>query len=333
MLPSADRTPNRAVQPECPEYRWFLVTRDDSFTVINRIPTITTISPSSGSNKTSASITVTGTNYLPGCTASLVNRSTTIPGTISSFTATKFVGTFALSGFPAGLYNLTITNPGGSNGTKPNCFTVNPAGQNPLIVSYLPVSGVNTAALPFTITGSDFRTGMTVTIDNGTTTKTVSGTLTGSTQIKCSLPLKGLPIGVYNLTVQNTDGTFEFWPDAFTVTNPVPTISSITPLSGYNTSTVPVTITGTNYITGCTAILVNGSETISGTISAFTVTKFTGTFALAGHRAGIYTLTVTNPGGPNATKPFTVFSPGTDPTITGLTPVSGVNTAALPVHG
>ena len=70
--------------------------------------------------------------------------------------------------------------------------------------------------------------------------------------------------------------------------------------------------------------LVNGSIVIPGTVSGFTATtKCTGTFALAGTAPGIYNLTViTNPGGPNGTKAFTVITvgSGTDPAIYEVSP-------------
>ena len=308
------------------------VTQTNVFTVTNPTPTLTTITPVSGFNTSSIPVTISGTKFVTGCQVTLVNRSTTIPGSVSLFTATKFVGTFVLTGYPAGLYNLTVTNPGGPNATKLNAFTVTSPAIDPAITNFTPATGVNTAALPFTINGTNFRTGATVTITNGTTNKTVAGTLTGTTKITCSLPLTGLPIGVYNLTVRNTDGSNVTRPNAFTVTNPTPTLTTITPVSGFNTSSIPVTISGTKFVTGCQVTLVNRSTTIPGTVSAFTATKFVGTFVLTGYPAGLYNLTVTNPGGPNATKlnAFTVTSPATDPAITNFTPATGVNTAALP---
>ena len=260
---------------------------------------------------------------------SLVNGSTVIPGTITSFTGTKITSTFALAGADPGTYNLTVTNPGGPNTTK--SFTVLNPGTDPTIASFSPGSGVNTAALPFTITGTNFRTGVTITITNGTANKTVAGTLTGTTTIKCSLPLTGLPIGLYNVTVRNTDGSNVTRPDAFSVSNPIPIITTLTPASGYNTGSLPVAVAGSKFVSGCEVSLVNGSTVIPGTVSGFTGTKFTSLFPLAAASPGIYNLTVTNPGGPNGTKAFRVLSSGTDPAITSFTPVSGLNTAALPI--
>ena len=305
------------------------ITKPDAFTVSNPIPTITTLTPGSGYNTGSLPVAVAGSKFVGGCEVSLVNGSTVIPGTITSFTATKFSGTFSLAGASPGIYNLTVTNPGGPNAKK--AFTVLSSGSDPVITSFTPVSGLNTAAMPFTINGTNFRTGVTVTITNGTTNKTIVGTLTGTTVIKCPLPLTGLPIGIYNVTVRNTDGSNVTRPDAFTVNNPAPIITALTPASGYNTGSLPIAVAGSKFVSGCQVSLVNGSTVIPGTITSFTATKFSGTFPLAGASPGIYNLTVTNPGGPNATKSFTVLSSGTDPSITAFSPSSGPNTAALSI--
>ena len=307
------------------------VTLTDAFTVTNATPTITSISPTSGFNASSLSATIVGTAFRNGATVSLTNGSTTLPGTITNRTTTKILCTFPLTGVRPGLYNLTVLNIDSSSATRSNAFTVNPSGTNPTIAGLSPVSGVNTAALPLTITGTNYRAGATVTITNGTTNKTVSGTLTGSTIIKCSLPLAGLPYGLYNVTVRNSDGSNVTMQDSFSITNPTPAITGISPVSGYTSGSSVVTISGSKFVTGAGISLVRGGTSIPGTITSFTTTKIVGTFALTGAASGSYNLTVTNPGGPNATKPFAVISPGTDPTIAGLSPVSGVNTAALPI--
>ena len=306
-------------------------TLPDAFTVTNASPTLSSITPATGYNSGPLPVTITGTAFRNGATVSLINGSITLPGTITNRTTTKIICTFPLSGVQTGSYNLTVLNIDGTSVTKKNAFTVQQSGTDPTISGFTPTSGVNTAALPITITGTNFRTGAAVTITNGTTNRTVAGTLTGSTTIKCSLPLTGLPIGMYNLTIRNTDGSSVTQENVFSVNNPTPAISTISPVSGYTTGSATVTINGAKFVTGADISLVNGSTRITGSITSLSGSKIVGTFVLAGVISGPYNLTVTNPGGPNATRPFTVLSPGTDPTISGCTPASGVNTAALPI--
>ena len=304
-----------------------------AFSVVNPTPAITTISPLSGFYSSTVIITITGTKYVAGCTADLVNGSTTIPGIITSSAATKLVGTFSLQGYPAGLYNITVTNPGGPSVTKVNGFTVAIPGTDPIISSYAPDTGINTAALPIIINGSNFRQGAVVIITNDTTSRTISAATVTPDRVKCSLPLARLPIGLYNLTVRNADGSAVTLPDAFLVTNPAPTISMVIPASGYNTGSVQIAVSGSNFVSGVQVTLVNQTVTIPGAVSTFSSTRLTGTFVLTGCQAGLYNLTVVNPGGQNATKLrcFTVLLPGTEPGITNFNPTSGLSSAALPI--
>ena len=170
-------------------------------------------------------------------------------------------------------------------------------------------------------------------ITNRTTTKTVAGALTGNTTIKCSLPLTGLPIGLYNVTIRNTDGSNITRPDAFTVMNPSPVVTSITPVSGYNSGIVTIMITGTKFVSGATILLINGTTAIPGTVASLSATKISGTFSLAEVSPGKYNLTVSNPGDVNGTKlnAFTVTAYGTAPVISSISPASGFNNADLPV--
>lgn len=300
-----------------------------SFTIKNATPTISSLTPSSGFNVVSIPVTITGTGLRNGVTVSLSNGIRSIQGIITNRTTTKILCTFQLNGTDAGIYNLTVVNIDGTRSTKTNGFTVFPADNAPVITNFTPSSGINNSTLPLTIKGTNLRNGIIVTIMNNTTTKSVPATVKNSSMITCSLPLAGLPIGIYNLSVTNTDKTSFFVPDALLVMNPTPKITAISPVLAYNTSTLPITITGGNFALGCTVLMANNSTIIQGVISQFTSAKFTGTFALSGSPAGIYNLTITNPGGPNSTKQFTLRSPASIPAIDTINPATGVNNGSI----
>ena len=302
-----------------------------AFTVTNISPTITSITPSSAFNSSIIPVTIVGTAFRNGVTVSLTNGSMIILGTITNRTTTKLLCTFPLNGTPAGIYNLTALNIDGSSTTKANAFTVNPSGDYPVITEFNPGTGVNNASLPFTINGSGFRSGATITITNRSTTKTIAATSVRNDQIKCSLPLTGIAIGLYNLTVKNPNGTAGTVENGFTVTNPVPSITTISPATGFNTSSIALAISGTNFVAGLETVLVNESTTINGTVAGLSSTKFTGSFNLSGSPAGLYNLTVTNPGGSSGTKKscFNLSAPNYLPNITSLSPDAGVNNASL----
>ena len=316
----------KLIQPDGKNY-----TLSDCFTITNNTAFITNISPSSGNNSQNQEIKITGTGFRADLKASLTKGNRVIEGIVLNRTNTQVIISFPLKDAYPGLYSLCIRNSDGTSDIRTNAFTVLLAGPAPMITSFTPASGPNTLPIPFTINGIRFRNGVTVAISNGTTIRTVPGTLTLDSKVTCLLPLTGLPIRYYNLTIRNIDGSYETRENAFAVTAPAPTITSISPLAGYNTTIIPITITGKTFISGCTVSLVNGSTIISGTKSQATATKMTGTFSLIGVPSGIYNLTVTNPGGLQSTKSFTVAPPNSSPTISTVTPDSGINTAALTV--
>ena len=134
---------------------------------------------------------------MSGCQVSLVNGSIVIPGIITSvyYRNRMITGTFALAGTAPGIYNLTVTKPGRPEWYKSNSRSCL---QEPILLLRVSPRFPDRTPQPcrITINGANFRTGITVTITNRTTNKTVAGTLTGTTVIKCTLPLTGLPIGI-----------------------------------------------------------------------------------------------------------------------------------------
>ena len=169
-------------------------------------------------------------------------------------------------------------------------------------------------------------------ITKGSIEKIVTPTSIAPTQIKCSLPLTGLPSGDYEVWALNTDGTKGKCANLFTVTNPSPVITTISPVSGYNSDYLNLTISGSKFVNGLTVSLKNGGTTLAGTVSSFTLTKFDARFDLRGASTGSYNLEVTNPDCLiPATGTFTVLAPGDAPVISGISPSAGYNTATLPV--
>jgi len=91
---------------------------------LTSIPTITSISPTSGYNTGNVMTTIAGTNFHSEVTAKLVLGSTVKTGTITSLTSTQIKATFPLTGASAGKYNLIVTNDDTSGVTKTGAFTV-----------------------------------------------------------------------------------------------------------------------------------------------------------------------------------------------------------------
>lgn len=104
-----------------------------------------------------------------------------------------------------------------------------------------------------------------------------------------------------------------------------PTISSISPSSGYNSAVIDTTISGTGFSTSTvpTVVLMKSGQTnITATSVTATTTSITCQFPLTGKTAGTWTLVVTNPDGQSAilTNGFTINDAGSTITLTSITP-------------
>lgn len=117
-----------------------------------------------------------------------------------------------------------------------------------------------------------------------------------------------------------------------TAVPPAPTISSLSPNNGYNSSSVTATISGTGFSTSLTtsSIVLMKSGQINITAASFTAlstTSITCSFPITGKPAGVWTVVVTNPDGQYDDYPFTINDAGSTITLTSITPNNGlVNT-------
>jgi hypothetical protein len=111
---------------------------------------------------------------------------------------------------------------------------------------------------------------------------------------------------------------------------PVPTLSAITPSSGAQGSTVAVTLTGANFVTGTTVAVDNPGITVSG-VNIVSSTQITANFTVdAAASPGPANVTVTTPTGTIASVVFTVMVP---PVIINLWPTSGHVGTAVTITG
>jgi len=115
----------------------------------------------------------------------------------------------------------------------------------------------------------------------------------------------------------------------------VPTISTITPASGFNTGIVSITdLSGTGFSSGATVILTKAGQTnISATIVSVTLTKITCNINLNGQTAGLWNVVVTNPDGQSTTKNggFEIRAPSAAITLSSITPNFGMNNGIVTV--
>jgi hypothetical protein len=301
------------------------------FTVTNMLPTLASVSPSSGVQGTSVPVTLTGTNFVPGSTvweswaggANLVEPGFTVSG-VTVVSATQITATVTMAAnLSPGVRNLAVTTSAGISNGLP--FTVNPP--PPTLTSVTPATGLQGASVPVTLTGTNFVSGATVAVGNpGITVGSV--TVVSGTQITATLTIAAnAALGAANVTVTTSGGTSGAL--TFTVNAPPPTLTIISPATGVQGASVPVTIAGTNFVPGATVAVGNPGITVGG-VTVVSGTQITATLTIAANAAmGAANVTVTTSGGISGAVTFTVNPPA--PTLTSVTPASGAQGASVPV--
>ncbi|WP_285571921.1 IPT/TIG domain-containing protein [Geothrix limicola] len=272
-----------------------------SFTVTAPAPTVTGLNPTSG--QVGSSVTITGTN-LTNASAVSFNGTPATSFTVTS--ATQITATV-----PAGATTgtVSVTTPGGT-AAGPTFTVTTPA---PTVTGLNPTSGQVGSSV--TITGTNLTNASAVSF-NGT--PAASFTVTSATQITATVPA-GATTGPVSVT---TPGGTAAGP-SFTVTVPVPTVTSLNPTGGQAGSSVTITGTG---LTNASAVSFNGTPAAS-----FTVTSATQITATVPAGATTGPVSVTTPGGTATGPAFLVLAPA--PTITGLNPTSGMVGSSVTITG
>lgn len=163
---------------------------------------------------------------------------------------------------------------------------------------------VGSAAITGSVTGAGFLSGATVNW-NGTALTTA---YVSSTQLTISIPAADLTTaGTASITAVNP-GSSNSNSVTFTINNPVPTITSLSPSSAkHGGASFTLTITGTHFLSGSVVAWTSGKTTTalsikSSTSTALSVTVPSSLIAAA----GTATVTVSNPGpGGGASSPVT----------------------------
>jgi len=282
-------------------------------------PTISSITPSTGTIGTAVPVTIVGTNLASDV---VINAGPNI--TVSNVvvvSATQVTATFNIVATAApGQANVTVTTPGGS--TSPSPFTIS---GGPALTSISPTSGVQGANVPVTLTGANFAANAAVNVSGSgvsvNNVQVVSATqITATFGIAANATLGGDTVTVTSSGV-TTNGV------TFTVTAP-PSLISISPASAAQGANVPVTLTGTNFAPNSTVNMSDSGVTVSG-VKVVSATQITATFGITANATlGADTVTVTSSGVTTNGVAFTVTAA---PTLTSISPTTGVQGTNVPV--
>jgi hypothetical protein len=182
--------------------------------------------------------------------------------------------------------------------TIPPTVTITPSGNSPVIKAISPTRGGTDATVSVTITGSNFQNGATVKLlrAGDPIIQAIGVTVTSSTTINGILKFTGAEKGSYNVIVANPDGQSDALVGGFTVGEPAPTITSVTPDKGIFNETVNLIVTGQYFTNPAKVSVSRGTEQLTpSNIQWKDATKITCDLTIPyGTTTGEWNVTVTN---------------------------------------
>ncbi len=283
------------------------------FTIVTPPPAVISISPSSGPARGGTSVTLTG-NGLTGATAVTFGS---IAGTITGTTTDTSIT--AISPPRTGTIDITVTTSGGTSPlSTADKFNYQPS---PTVTDISPSSGPARGGTPVTITGSGF-TGAT-TVDFGIGNAATFTANNDTTLIATSPP----GTGTVDITVTTFNGSSTPSATNFFSYLAAPIITSITPATGTNTTSVSITtLTGTGFTPGASVVIehskvpeiLHGETTVTATdVKVSSPVNITCTFNLTNLMPGLYRIVVTNPDGQTGMLENGFAVTGAPPAVTG----------------
>lgn len=286
--------------------------------IVNAVPTISALSSNTKIVGAAAfAETVTGTNFITGTVgyvngsprATVVTDSTHIVVTVTA-TDLSTVGTLLVTAF----------NPGPGGGLS-NTFSIAVNNPAPVFSSVAPnavvIGSGNTNVI---LTGSGFLASSVVKLGAAT----ISSVYNGPASITATIPSASLAsIATLSLTVVNpTPGGGTSGAQTVQVTNPAPTITSLSPnQKSAGDATFTLTVNGTGFRTGNTTASWNGQARTTTVTNSTTLTFTVNASDITAVGQNSVTVTNATPGGGTSSPAFlNVGASNPVPTITSLTP-------------
>jgi hypothetical protein len=252
-------------------------------------PTVSGISPNSGTTSGGTSVTITGTGFLSGATVNIGGTAATNVVVVNSTSITARTPAHTV-----GAVNVVVTNTDGQSGTRTNGYTYTSPNPAPTVTGILPTSGTTNGGTSVAISGTGFLSGATVSIGGAAATNVI---VVNSTSITASTPAHA--IGTVSVVVTNTDGLSGTRTNAYTYTstNPAPTVTGVSPNSGTTSGGTAITITGTGFLAGA-SVSIGGSPATNVNVSSGTSLTAT----TPAHAVGTVNVVVTNTDGQSGTR-------------------------------
>ncbi|BCS32845.2 hypothetical protein TBR22_A20690 [Luteitalea sp. TBR-22] len=213
-------------------------------------PTVTSFGPAFGPVTGGTDVVITGTNFQNGVVVRFGNAA----AVVSNVTTTRLVARTPAGA--EGIVAISVVNPDGNGVQVPQAFTYR--GAAPTVTTVTPARGPAAGGTEVTIDGTNFKPGLSVSI-NSLTAKVLSVT---ATRIVAQMPPHAE--AVVGITVTNPDSQLAWKASAYTYVAGGPAITQVLPPSGPMAGGNTVTIVGSGF--------ASSSVTIGG-VAAAVVTR------------------------------------------------------------
>ena len=284
-------------------------------------PTVSAISPATGSTSGGTQVTITGTNFngTPQVTIGGVAASQVTVVNSKMISAVTPAGTG--TNVP-----VVVTTSFGSNAAA-NIYSyaqpVTPPQPAPTLTSVSPPSGPSQGKTPVTIKGTNLTGATSVTFGGAAAT----GVVVVDAQTITALTPPGTVGAAVDIVVTtpatSTTTQTATLPGAYTYVNAAPTVTAVLPNSGTVQGGTVITVTGTNFIQSATGVTFGGIAATNVTfVSSTTILVTTPANAVPG---AVDVVATTTFGTGTGTKLFTYVAQSAS-TVTAISPASG-NTA------
>ena len=272
-------------------------------------PTSTGLSPNTGSFAGGNIITMTGSNFLSGITATFSGTPATVTRDSSSklsIVVPAYVSSSKLQDTVTTPVDVVITNPDGQQTVYENAYTYTTA-FNPTLNSLSPNTGSITGNETITFTGTQLSNTTKITFDgiDATSINNVS-----NTSVTAMTPAHGT--GSVDVILTTNEGNTKLT-NGFTY-YAAPSVTSISPNIGSTSGNDSVTINGSGF-TGATEVNFGETE------AQYTLNSDSSITATSpSHAAGEVNITVTTAGGTSSATTENQFTYSSSPIISSVSP-------------
>ena len=281
------------------------------------LPTLLSITPSSGSMAGGTAVTVSGTNFTPSTTLSIGGLAATSVNVVNATSLTAVIPAY-VSGALA--KNVVVSNSVGS-ATLTNGYTY--LAIAPTVTNVLPGSGPTAGGTTITVTGTGFTPTTSVTV-GGISATSVS--VANATTLTAVTPVYVSGALTKDVTVNNGNSNATL-AASFTYVASAPTLVNISPTSGPTSGGTSITLTGTAFIPGTTVSIGGVAATNVTVVNATTLTATTPAYV----SGSLVETVVVNNGIATASllNAFTYIASA--PTISAITPNTGTSSGGTSV--